>query len=160
MGLRLKRALAELVLGIQSSIPSSRFYERFRERGQAEKRRVAISVTPSCRHGCRKSRSVCERRTLHRAIQVDACSISWTPFATQSSFPCAHVSRCLTLVITTVRANMSIDELARTYIAKIERQQRAQSTGRFPLIRDRSECARHFSCGNAVPINVRRENSL
>ena len=88
------------------------------------------------------------------------CSISWTPFATQSSFPCAHVSRCLTLVITTVRANVSIDELARTYIAKIERQQRAQSTGRFPLIRDTSECARHFSCGNAVPINVRRENSL
>ncbi len=36
---------------------------------------------------------------------------------------------------------MSIDELARTYIAKIERQQRAQSTGLFASIRDRSERA-------------------
>src|SRR5437867_4717642 len=47
----------------------------------------------------------------------------------------------------TVRANMSIDELACTYTAKIERQQRAQSTGRFPWIRDTSECASHFSSG-------------
>jgi hypothetical protein len=43
-----------IILKIQSSIPSSRFYERFRERGQAEKRRIAISVTPSCTHGYRK----------------------------------------------------------------------------------------------------------
>jgi hypothetical protein len=35
-----------IILKIQSSIPSSRFYERFRERGQAEKQRIAISVTP------------------------------------------------------------------------------------------------------------------
>jgi len=47
----------------------------------------------------------------------------------------------------TVRGNMSIDELARTYIAKMERQRRAQSTGRFPLIRDTSERAPHFSAG-------------
>lgn len=40
---------------------------------------------------------------------------------------------------------MSIDELARAYIAKIERQQRAQSTGRFPSIRETSERATHFS---------------
>ncbi len=46
-----------------------------------------------------------------------------------------------------VRANMSIDELARTYIARIEWQQRAQSTGQFPLIRDTSGCAPHFSAG-------------
>ncbi len=42
---------------------------------------------------------------------------------------------------------MSIDELARTYIAKIQRQQRAQSTGLFASIRDRSERAPHFSAG-------------
>lgn len=36
---------------------------------------------------------------------------------------------------------MSIDEAARAYIAKIERQQRAQSTGRSPSIRDTSERA-------------------
>src|SRR5258707_10795349 len=42
---------------------------------------------------------------------------------------------------------MSIDELARTCIAKIERQQRAQSTGRFPLIQDTSGCAPRFSAG-------------
>ena len=46
-----------------------------------------------------------------------------------------------------VRANMSIDELARTYITKIQQQQRAQPTGRFPLIRDTSERAPHFSAG-------------
>jgi hypothetical protein len=44
----------------------------------------------------------------------------------------------------TVTANMSIDELTRSYIAKIERQQRAQSTG---LFRDRTERAPHFSAG-------------
>ena len=37
--------------------------------------------------------------------------------------------------------NADIDEVARAYIAKIERQQRAQST------RDTSERARHFSAG-------------
>jgi len=42
---------------------------------------------------------------------------------------------------------MSVDELARTYIAKMERQRRAQSTGRFPLIRDTSERAPHSSAG-------------
>ena len=42
---------------------------------------------------------------------------------------------------------MSIDDLASTYIAKIEREQRAQSTGRFPLIRDTSGRAPHFSAG-------------
>ena len=45
------------------------------------------------------------------------------------------------------RANMGIDELARTYIAKMQRQQRAQSTGLFASIRDRSERAPHFSAG-------------
>ncbi len=45
------------------------------------------------------------------------------------------------------RANMSIDELARTYIAKIQRQQRTQSTGLFASIRDTSERAPHFSAG-------------
>ncbi len=44
----------------------------------------------------------------------------------------------------TVTANMSIDELTRSYIAKIERQQHAQSTG---LFRDRTERAPHFSAG-------------
>jgi len=39
---------------------------------------------------------------------------------------------------------MSIDELTRSYIAKIERQQRAQSAGPF---RDRTERAPHFSAG-------------
>jgi hypothetical protein len=47
----------------------------------------------------------------------------------------------------TVRANMSIDELARTYVAKMERQQRAQFTGLFASIRDTSERAPHFSAG-------------
>ncbi len=43
---------------------------------------------------------------------------------------------------------MSIDELARTYITKIQQQQqRAQSTGRFALSRDTSERAPHFSAG-------------
>src|SRR5260370_18641046 len=39
---------------------------------------------------------------------------------------------------------MTIDELTRSYIAKIERQQHAQSTG---LFRDRTERAPHFSAG-------------
>ena len=43
---------------------------------------------------------------------------------------------------------MGIDELARTYITKIEGQQpRAQSTGLFGLIRNTSERAPHFSAG-------------
>ena len=42
---------------------------------------------------------------------------------------------------------MSIDELAHTYIAKMERQRRAQSTGLFALIRDTSQLAPHFSAG-------------
>jgi hypothetical protein len=45
---------------------------------------------------------------------------------------------------------MSIDELARTYITNIERQQRAQSTGRFPWIRETSERASHFSAGTRL----------
>jgi hypothetical protein len=40
---------------------------------------------------------------------------------------------------------MDIDELARTYIANVERQQRAQSTRLFGLIRDKSERTPHFS---------------
>ena len=50
----------------------------------------------------------------------------------------------------TVKTDMSIDELARTYIAIIERQQRAQSTGRFPWIRETSERATHFSAGTRL----------
>lgn len=46
-----------------------------------------------------------------------------------------------------VRACVNIDEIARAYVEKIERHQRAQSTGRFPLIRDTSERAPHFSEG-------------
>jgi hypothetical protein len=42
---------------------------------------------------------------------------------------------------------MSVDEIARAYLAKIERQQRAQPTGRFALSRDTSERAPHFSAG-------------
>lgn len=42
---------------------------------------------------------------------------------------------------------MSLDELASTYVAKIERQQRAQSTGLFASIRDTSERAPHFPAG-------------
>ncbi len=47
-------------------------------------------------------------------------------------------------------ANASIDEIARTYIAKIERQQREQSTGRFPWIRDTSERKPHFSAATRL----------
>src|SRR5260370_22477602 len=50
----------------------------------------------------------------------------------------------------TVKADMSIDELARTYITNVERQQRAQSTGRFPWIRETSERASHFSAGTRL----------
>ena len=50
----------------------------------------------------------------------------------------------------TVRVNMGIDELARTYIAKVEQQQRAQSTGLFALIRDPSKRASHFSAGTRL----------
>ena len=45
---------------------------------------------------------------------------------------------------------MSPDEAARAYIAKIERQHRAQSTGRFPWIRETSERATHFSAGTRL----------
>jgi hypothetical protein len=45
---------------------------------------------------------------------------------------------------------MSIDDLARTYIANMERQQRAQSTERFPWIRQKSERATHFSAGTQL----------
>ena len=44
----------------------------------------------------------------------------------------------------------SIDEVARAYIAKIEQQQRAQSTGLSKLIRGTSERARHFSWGTQL----------
>ncbi len=54
------------------------------------------------------------------------------------------------LLQVTVKADMSIDELARAYITKIERQQRAQSTGRFPWIRETSERASHFSAGTRL----------
>ena len=42
---------------------------------------------------------------------------------------------------------MEINELARTYIKKIERQQREQSTGRFPWIRDTSVRAPYLAAG-------------
>jgi hypothetical protein len=45
---------------------------------------------------------------------------------------------------------MSVDELARTYIAIIERQQRAQSTERFPWIRKTSVRAPRFSAGTRL----------
>jgi hypothetical protein len=45
---------------------------------------------------------------------------------------------------------MSIDELARTYIANIARQQRAESTGRFPWMQETSERAPHFSKGTRL----------
>src|SRR5258708_31426442 len=54
------------------------------------------------------------------------------------------------LLQVTAKADMSIDELARTYITNIERQQRAQSTGRFPWIRETSERASHFSAGTRL----------
>ena len=44
---------------------------------------------------------------------------------------------------------MGIDELARTYIAKVEQQQRARSTGLFGLIRETNERAPHFSAGTS-----------
>jgi hypothetical protein len=44
-------------------------------------------------------------------------------------------------------SNASINEIARAYIAKIQRQQREQSTGRFPWVRDTSERKPHFSAG-------------
>ena len=44
-------------------------------------------------------------------------------------------------------ASRNIDEAARAYIEKLERQQRAQSTGLSALIRDTSERALHFSGG-------------
>src|SRR5260370_34789669 len=43
------------------------------------------------------------------------------------------------------KANIGIDELARTYIAKMQRQQPAQSTGVFASIPNRSEPAQQFS---------------
>ena len=45
---------------------------------------------------------------------------------------------------------MTIDDIARAYIEKIERKQRTHSTGRFPLIRDTSERAPHFSEGTQL----------
>ena len=45
---------------------------------------------------------------------------------------------------------MSIDDLARTYIANLERQQREQSIGRFPWIRKTSERASPFSAGTRL----------
>jgi hypothetical protein len=45
---------------------------------------------------------------------------------------------------------MSIDEAARAFIAKIEGQQRAQSTGRFPWIRDTRKRAPNLSVGIRV----------
>jgi hypothetical protein len=45
---------------------------------------------------------------------------------------------------------MNINEIARAYAEKIERHQRAQSTVRFPLIRDTSERASHFSEGTRL----------
>ena len=45
---------------------------------------------------------------------------------------------------------MGIDELARTYIANVERQQRARSTGLFALIRDTNERAPHVSAETRV----------
>ena len=45
---------------------------------------------------------------------------------------------------------MSTDELARRFIANIERQQRAQSTGRFPWIREASARAPYFSAGTRL----------
>ena len=50
----------------------------------------------------------------------------------------------------TVKTDMSIDDLARTYIANIERQQCAQSTRRFPWIRQTSERASHSSAGTRL----------
>ena len=50
----------------------------------------------------------------------------------------------------TIKADMGIDELARTFIANLERQQRAQSTGRFPWIRQTTERAPHFSAGTRL----------
>ena len=44
-------------------------------------------------------------------------------------------------------ASRNIDEVARAYIEKLERQQRAQSPGLSALIRDTSERAPHFSWG-------------
>ena len=45
---------------------------------------------------------------------------------------------------------MNINEIARAYVEKIERHQRAQSTVRFPLIRDTSERTPHFSEGTRL----------
>lgn len=45
---------------------------------------------------------------------------------------------------------MSIDELARTYIENVERQQRAQSTGRFPWKRATNERVPDFSTGTRL----------
>jgi hypothetical protein len=50
----------------------------------------------------------------------------------------------------TVKTDMSLDELARTYIANLERQQRPQSTGRFPWIRETSARTPHLSAGTRL----------
>jgi hypothetical protein len=47
-------------------------------------------------------------------------------------------------------ANTSLDESVRAYIEKIERQQRAQSPGRFPWIRETSMRAPGFSAGTRL----------
>ena len=44
----------------------------------------------------------------------------------------------------------SSDELARKYIAAIERQHHAQSTGPFALVRDANERVPHFFAGTRV----------
>src|SRR6266849_5988748 len=68
-----------IILKIQSSIPSSRFYERFREQGPAEKRRVAISVTPKLQ-ACYRKVAKCLRtgarcteqfKWTHNGLHVD-----------------------------------------------------------------------------------------
>ena len=50
----------------------------------------------------------------------------------------------------TVMANKTVDESARAYIAEIERQQPAQSTVRFPWIRDTRKRASDFSAGTLL----------
>ncbi len=42
------------------------------------------------------------------------------------------------------------DELARKYVAAIERQQRARSTGLYALVRDASERVPHFFAGTRL----------
>ena len=73
-----------------------------------------------CGRQCKAAAMWSQRRSYSPSRYVGPCSISWTPFATQPSFPCAHVSRCLTLVITSCGLPSFRFGMARTYCCVVQ----------------------------------------